>query len=104
MGGTRPFPISYTTESASVRASVVDHSGSADFTTTMVYLCAESQFGVSVLHVSCPGNTSCSIISEDEALIGFYTAGIVSSNLALSGAEYSFELEGTLGVQDPLKW
>ena len=27
----------------------------------------------------------------------------VSSNLAILGTQYSFELEGTLGVQDPSK-
>ena len=40
--------------------------------------------------------------SESEALTGFYTMRVVSPNLALLGAQYSFELEGTLGAQDPL--
>ena len=53
-------------------------------------------------YFSCPGNTLCWISSESEALIGFYTARVVSPNLALLGAQYSFELEGTLGAQDPL--
>ena len=52
---------------------------------------------------SCPGNTSCWISSESEALTGFYTASVVSPNLALLGAQYSFELEGTGGAQDPPK-
>ena len=37
-------------------------------------------------------------VSESEALTGFYTVQVVSPNLALLGAEYSFELEGTLGA------
>ena len=53
-------------------------------------------------YFSCPGNTLCWISSESEALIGFYTARVVSPNLALLGAQYFFELEGTLGAQDPL--
>ena len=53
-------------------------------------------------YFSYPGNTLCWISSESEALIGFYTARVVSLNLALLGAQYSFELEGTLGEQDPL--
>ena len=81
----------------------------------VVLQCAQSHFVVSVLlsalsisekvqygYFSCPGNTLCWISSESEALIGFYTAPVVSSNLALLGAQYSFELEGTLGAQDPL--
>ena len=56
---------------------------------------------------SCPGNTSCWISSESEALTGFYTARVVhvSPNLALLGAQYSFELECTctLGAQDHLQ-
>ena len=50
--------------------------------------------------VSCPGNTLCWISSESEALTGFYTVRVVSPNLALLGAQYSFELE--IGAQDPL--
>ena len=50
-------------------------------------------------YFSCPGNTLCWI---SEALIGFYTARVVNPNLALLGAQCSFELEGTLGAQDPL--
>ena len=53
-------------------------------------------------YFSCPGNTLCWISSESEALIGFYRARVVSPNLALLGAQYSFELEGTLEAQDPL--
>ena len=54
-------------------------------------------------YFSCLGNTLCWISSENEALIGFYTARVVvSPNLALLGAQYSFELEGTLEAQDPL--
>ena len=52
--------------------------------------------------VSCPGNSLCWISAESEALTGFYTARVVSPNLALLGAQYSFELEGTLGAQDPV--
>ena len=52
--------------------------------------------------VSCPGNTLCWISSESEALTGFYTVRVVRPNLALLRAQYSFELEGTLGAQDPL--
>ena len=48
--------------------------------------------------VSCPGNTLCWISSESEALTGFYTVRVVSPNLALLGAQLSFELEGTLGA------
>ena len=29
---------------------------------------------------------------------------IVSPSLALTDAQYAFELEGTLGTQEPLKW
>ena len=53
-------------------------------------------------YFSCPGNTLCWISSESEALTGFYTVLVVSPYLALLGAQYSFELEGTLGAQDPL--
>ena len=52
-------------------------------------------------YVSCSGNTLCWINSESEALTGFYTVQVVSPNLALLGAQYSFELKGTLGAQDP---
>ena len=52
--------------------------------------------------VSRPGNTLCWISSESGALTGFYTVRVVSPSLALLGAQYSFELEGTLGAQDPL--
>ena len=41
--------------------------------------------------VSCPGNTLCWISSESEALTGFYTVRVVRPNLALPGAQYSFE-------------
>ena len=50
---------------------------------------------IAVLHVL-------AILAESEALIGFYTVRVVSPNLALLGAQCSFELEGTLGAQDPL--
>ena len=57
----------------------------------------------SVATFSCPGNTSCWISSESEAVTGFYTARVVvSPNLDLLGAQYSFELKSTLGAQDPL--
>ena len=53
-------------------------------------------------YFSYPSNTLCWInSSESEALIGFYAARVVSPNLALLGAQYSFDLEGTLGAQDP---
>ena len=52
--------------------------------------------------VSCPGNTLCWISSESEALTGFYTVLVVNPYLALLGVQYFFELEGTLGAQDPL--
>ena len=45
----------------------------------------------------------CWIILESEAFRGFYAVRVVSSSLALSGAQYCFDLEGTLGVQDPSK-
>ena len=53
-------------------------------------------------YISCPGNTlsQCWISSGSQALTGFYTARVVSPKLALLGAQYSFELEGTLGAQD----
>ena len=52
-------------------------------------------------YFSCPGNTLCWVSSESGALTGCYTARVVSPSLALLGAQYSFELKGTLGAQDP---
>ena len=52
--------------------------------------------------VPSPGNTLCWISSESEALTVFYTVRVVNPNLASLGAQYSFELEGTLGAQDPI--
>ena len=61
------------------------------------------------LHGSCSGhniNTLCLIILDSEALIGFCTIEQVSSNLALSGAMYSFELKArysrSRGIASPL--
>ena len=56
----------------------------------------------SVATFSCPGNTLCWTSSESEAVAGFYTARVVSPNLALLGAQYSFELKSTLAAQDRL--
>ena len=51
------------------------------------------------LQVSCPSNTLCSIISEIQALTGFYTALIVSSSPSPSLALLSaFEL-GKMGMK-----
>ena len=43
--------------------------------------------------VSCPVNTWCWISSESEALTGFYTARVLSLNLALLGKRYFFEVK-----------
>ena len=96
--------VDLTTESASVRASTVDHSRynvlkAIIFVVSVLLSALSMSEKVQYGYFSCPGNTLCWISSESEALIGFYTARVVSPNLALLGAQYSFEL---VGAQDPL--
>ena len=54
---------------------------------------------IAVFHVLA---TLCAGLAQKLKPSGFYTVQVVSPNLALLGAQYSFELEGTLGAQDPL--
>ena len=100
-----PTVVDLTTESASVRASTVSHSHSTmcwkPFLWWVCFWVHSMSENAQYSCVSCPANTLCWISSESEALTRFYTAWVVSTNLALLGKQYSFELEGTLGVQDP---
>jgi hypothetical protein len=62
------------------------------------------QYSYVQVHVWCPANTLCWIISENVGLTGFYihVAWVVSPNLTLSGKRYPFVLEDTLRVQGNL--
>lgn len=114
LGNSSRLPVvNLTTGWASVRASTVDHSGGTmcwkpawDQCASWVHSVCENIQYSNMFHVLAIICTWLRCTSKSEALTGFYSAWIVSSSLALdlSGAQYSFDLDGILSMQDPSKW